>query len=65
MRIRNRLIFTLLMPVTIFLFAVGWLLQCFGERTCTQPQQIKQAPLQTNGIQIHIATAEEREEYND
>jgi hypothetical protein len=65
MRIRNRLILTLLLPVTIFFFAAGWLLKCSAERNCTRVQQTRRTPLQTNGIQIHIATTEEHEEYND
>jgi CHASE3 domain sensor protein len=65
LRIRNRAILILLLPVTIFLFAAGWLLYCLGDRNYTRAPQRKQTAAQTNEIQIQIATAEEPEEIND
>jgi CHASE3 domain sensor protein len=65
LRIRNRAILILLLPVTIFLFAFGWLLYSFGGRSYTRAPQRKQAAAQTDEIQIQIATAEEPEEIND
>lgn len=65
MRIRNRLILILLLPVTVFLFAAGWLLQYEGLRTYVHPPRKKQATTQNNGIQMQIAVTEEPEEYNN
>jgi hypothetical protein len=47
------------------LFAAGWILYCFGERSYTRAPQRKQNAAQTDEIQIQIATAEEPEEIND
>jgi uncharacterized protein YpmS len=65
LRIHNRAILTLLLPAILFLFAVGWLIQCEGLRTRVRPPQKKQAATEKNEIQMQIATTEEPEEYND
>ena len=65
LRIRNRAILILLLPATLFLFAVGWLLQCEGLRTRARPPQEKQAATENNEIQMQIAMTEEPEEYNN
>jgi hypothetical protein len=47
------------------LFAAGWILYYFGDRSYTRAPQRKQTAAQTDEIQIQIATAEEPEEIND
>ncbi|MGD0978798.1 MAG: hypothetical protein ABR962_06605 [Candidatus Bathyarchaeia archaeon] len=65
LRIRNRTILLLFLPTTLFLFAAGWLLYCFGDRSQTRPPQRKQAQTQDDGIQIHVATIGESQQYNE
>jgi hypothetical protein len=65
LRIRNRTILLPLLLATLFLLAVGWLLYCFGDRSQTRPTQRKQAQTKDDGIQIHVATPEESQQYNE
>jgi hypothetical protein len=66
LRIRNRTILLLLLPATLFLFTFGWLLYCLGDlRSQTRPPSRKQARTEDNGIQIHVATVEESQQYNE
>jgi CHASE3 domain sensor protein len=65
MRIRNRLILILLLPATLFLFAVGWLLYSLGERRLKPPQQAEHTTTKEDKMEIHIAVTEEPEEYTN
>jgi hypothetical protein len=66
LRVRNRTILLLLLPATLFLFTFGWLLYCLGDlRSQTLPPPRKQARTQDNGIQMHVATIEESQQYNE
>ena len=64
LRMRNRTILLLFLPVAFFLFAAGWLLYFYGDRTRECPPQRQQASIQNIGIQIQVAAPEESEQYN-
>ena len=64
LRIRNRTILLLFLPVAFFLFAAGWLLYVYGDQARECPPQRQRVSSQDIGIQIPVASAEESEQYN-
>jgi hypothetical protein len=65
LRIRNRAILTVLFPIISFLFAVGWLLQYFGESKNIRALRIRQTTTRSDEMQFQIASTEEFEECDD